>query len=119
MNVQRGDVVLVDYPYSVGGGSKVRPALVIQNDRDNHRLATTIIAQITGTTRRASLETTQVSIDTNTPDGSQSGLLRNSVVNCVNLFTMDQRDILRKLGQLPPGLMQQVEAAVKAPLQLP
>ncbi len=33
MNVQRGDVVLVDYPYTTGGGTKVRPVLVIQNDR--------------------------------------------------------------------------------------
>ena len=32
MNVQRGDVVLVDYPYAAGGGTKVRPVLVIQND---------------------------------------------------------------------------------------
>jgi mRNA-degrading endonuclease toxin of MazEF toxin-antitoxin module len=30
MNVQRGDVVLVDYPYAAGGGTKVRPVLVIQ-----------------------------------------------------------------------------------------
>jgi len=29
MNVQRGDVVLIDYPYAAGGGAKVRPALVV------------------------------------------------------------------------------------------
>jgi mRNA interferase MazF len=38
MNVQRSDVVLVDYPYAGGSGGKVRPALIIQNDRDNVRL---------------------------------------------------------------------------------
>jgi mRNA-degrading endonuclease toxin of MazEF toxin-antitoxin module len=27
--MKRGDVVLVDYPFSEGGGSKVRPALVV------------------------------------------------------------------------------------------
>ena len=32
MNVQRSDVVLVDFPYPSGVGSKVRPALVIQNN---------------------------------------------------------------------------------------
>jgi len=32
VNVRRGDVVLVDFPFSAGGGAKVRPALVIQND---------------------------------------------------------------------------------------
>jgi hypothetical protein len=53
MNVQRGDVVLVDYPYAAGSGTKVRPVLVIQNDRDNQRLLHTIVAQITSVTRRA------------------------------------------------------------------
>ena len=38
MNVQRGDIVLLDYPYLSGGGEKMRPALVVQNDRDNRRL---------------------------------------------------------------------------------
>ena len=95
MNVQRGDVVLVDFPFARGGGSKVRPALVIQNDRDNVRLVNTIVAQITGTTHRA-LETTQVLIDLNTPEGQQSGLRFDSVVNCVNLVTLDKTLILRR-----------------------
>ena len=30
MNVQRGDIVLLDYPYPSGGATKVRPALVVQ-----------------------------------------------------------------------------------------
>jgi mRNA interferase MazF len=33
--MKRGDVVLVDWPFSGGGSSKIRPALIIQNDRDN------------------------------------------------------------------------------------
>jgi mRNA interferase MazF len=43
MNVHRGDVVLVDYPYPAGTGAKVRPVLVIQNDRDNQHLRNTIV----------------------------------------------------------------------------
>jgi mRNA interferase MazF len=74
MNVQRGDVVLVDYPYAAGSGTKVRPVLVIQNDRDNQRLLNTIVAQITSVTRRA-LEPTQLLIEIATPAGQQSGLL--------------------------------------------
>jgi mRNA interferase MazF len=83
MNVQRGDVVLVDYPYAAGGGTKVWPVLVVQNDRDNQRLLNTIVAQITSVTRRA-LEPTQLLIEIATPAGQQSGLRPNSVVNCVN-----------------------------------
>jgi mRNA interferase MazF len=106
MSVQRGDVVLIDYPYATAGGSKVRPALVIQNDKDNQRLVNTIVAQITGTVQRATTEATQLLIDVSTAEGQQSGLRYTSVVNCRNLFTINQQDVLRKLGSLPPPLLQ-------------
>jgi mRNA interferase MazF len=118
MNVQRGDVVLIDYPYAAGGGTKVRPVLVIQNNRDNQRLLNTIVAQITSVTRRA-LEPTQVLIEITTPAGQQSGLRQNSVVNCVNLLTLDKDKVLRKLGSLPDALMQRVNNCLKAALELP
>lgn len=117
MNVQRSDVVLVDFPYADGSGSKVRPALVIQNDRDNARLVNTIVAQITGTTHRA-LEATQVLVEVSTPEGRQSGLRFDSVVNCVNLVTLPEDKVLRRLGSLSGILMQKVNDALKAALEL-
>src|SRR5437588_2611678 len=107
MNPQRGDVVLVEFPYPSGTGSKVRPALVIQHDRDNIRLFNTIVVQITGTTHRA-LEPTQVLIEVATPEGLQTGLQFDSVVNSVNLATLDKNKVLRKLGDMPDALMQKV-----------
>src|SRR5262249_15710372 len=118
MNVQRGDVVLVDYPYAAGGGTKVRPVLVVQNDRDNQRLLNTIVTQITSVTRRA-LEPTQLLIEMATPPGQQSGLRQNSVVNRVSVLTLDRGKVLRKLGSLPAALMQQVNTCLKAALELP
>ncbi|MGH8058456.1 MAG: type II toxin-antitoxin system PemK/MazF family toxin [Candidatus Entotheonellia bacterium] len=118
MNVQRGDVVLVEYPYAAGSGANVRPVLVVQNDRDNQRLLNTIVAQITSITRRA-LEPTQVLIELVTPEGQQSGLRQDSVVNCVNLLTLDKGRILRKLGSLSDAFMQKVNACLKAALELP
>ena len=38
MRVNRDDVVLVDYRFTTGG-AKVRPPLVVQNDRDNVRMS--------------------------------------------------------------------------------
>jgi mRNA interferase MazF len=118
MNVQRGDVVLVDYPYASGTGAKVRPVLVIQNDRDNQRLLNTVVVQITSVTRRA-LEPTQLLIELATPAGHQSGLRQDSVVNCVNLLTLDKDKILRKLGSLPDSELQLVNTCLKAALELP
>jgi len=113
MNVRRGDVVLVDFPYPAGVGSKVRPALVVQNDRDNARLLNTVVVQITSVTSR-SAELTQVLVEIATPDGSQSGLAFDSVANCVNIVTLDRNRIRRRLGNLSLATMQQVDAALKA-----
>lgn len=118
MNINHGDVVLVDFPFASGARSKVRPALVIQNDRDNPRLLNTILVQITSTTHRA-MEDTQVLVEVATPEGLQTGLLIDSVINCVNLATVEKSKVLRKLGDMPPALMLKVHAALKAALDLP
>lgn len=117
MSVTRGDVVLVDFPFAGGGTSKVRPALVVQNDRDNGRLTNTVVAMITSRTQRAT-EPTQLLLDVSTPEGKQSGLIMNSVVNCVNLFTIEQRKVLRTLGRLSPALRRQVDDCLKAAFSL-
>jgi mRNA interferase MazF len=118
MTVQRGGVVIVDWPFASGRGRKPRPALIVQNDHDNQRLQNTILAMITSTTRRA-LEPTQLFIDLSSQDGQLSGLRQDSVVNCINLFTVEQTKILQTIGHLSPALMQQANGCLKAALQLP
>lgn len=117
MSSQRGDVVIVDWPFTGGIGGKARPALVVQNDRDNSRLTNTIVAMITSRVHRSG-EPTQVLIDVSTPDGQRTGLHRSSVVNCVNLFTVEQTKILHTIGNLSAALMQQVDLALKVALEL-
>ncbi len=114
---RRGEVVLVDYPYS-DDGSKIRPALVVQNDRDNARLAKTIIVMITGNLRRAG-DPSHLLVDPATPDGAGSGLNGRSLVSCNNVFTIDQTDIIRTLGRLPAVTMQRVNGCLKAALGIP
>ena len=47
MIVKRGDVVLADLPYGDRARRKIRPALVVQSDRNNQRLDDVILALIT------------------------------------------------------------------------
>jgi mRNA-degrading endonuclease toxin of MazEF toxin-antitoxin module len=95
----------------------VRPALVVQNDEDNRRLANTIVAMITGQTKRA-LQPTQLFINLATADGALSGLQKSSVVNCAHLVTVERKRIRRVLGRLPGPLMEQVGGCLKAALAL-
>jgi mRNA interferase MazF len=116
MNMSRGDVVLVDYPFSDRTGSKVRPALVVQADALNHRITDTILAAISRSTHRASA--TQLFIDISTPDGAQTGLRQNSMIQCENLLTFDQRLIIAKIGELSQPLLHRVGTCLKAALDL-
>ena len=115
--MRRGDVVIVDLPYAGGGGGKVRPALIVQNDSDNQRLGNTVVAMISGNIRHAH-EPTQVLIDPGTRDGSGSGLHGPSVVKCVNLYTIRQMDIIRIAGKLSDALMSALDVSLKAALGL-
>jgi mRNA interferase MazF len=116
MKVSRGDVVLVDYPFSDRTGSKVRPALVVQANFLNRRIDDTILAAISRSSHRAS--TTQLFIEISTPEGAQSGLRQNSMIQCENLLTYDRGLLIAKIGDLTPYLMQQVNDCLKTALEL-
>jgi mRNA-degrading endonuclease toxin of MazEF toxin-antitoxin module len=117
MAVRRGDIVTVGIGQGPGQPIKRRPVVVVQCDRNNARLANAVVAMITSNTRLALQEPTQVLIDVSTADGQQTGLVHTSAVKCENLYTKLQRD-MRKIGTMPPALMQQVDEALKSSLEL-
>lgn len=116
MTLQRGDIALATLPFVTRAGSKLRPVLVVQNDRNNSWMQNTIVASITTTLSR-SHEPTQVLIDVSTPEGRQTGLIATSVVSCENLITIRQSQA-KWIGKLAPSLMQKVDAALAESLGL-
>lgn len=117
MTFRRGDVVLGYYQYSSGQGEKRRPLLVIQADRDNARMSSTVVAQITSNLSRAS-EPTHLLINANTLLGQMSGLLHDSVVSCNNLSTITENRIQKVIGRLDPATMLKVDVCLKTALDL-
>ena len=111
-----GDLVLVDYPFSDRTGSKVRPALIVQADVFNRRITDTILASISRSTHRASA--TQLFIDISDAGRRSNGVAQNSMIQCENLLTYDQRLIITKIGELPTQLMHQINACLIAALDL-
>lgn len=114
MKVRRGDVVLVDYLFSDRTGSKIRPCLVVQDDRYNVRLDDTIVVAISSNINRAASEPTQLVIGIVTPEGQQSGLLFDSAVQCENIVTIDCQFVLRRIGKLPAPTMSQIDNCLKS-----
>jgi mRNA interferase MazF len=119
MKVRRGDLVILDHPFSDASGSKVRPALVVQDDARNSHLTETIVALVTKNVRYVGSDRTQLLIDLNTPDGKASGLNLNSAVKCGKLYTVHESAIVKRIGALPAVLMRQIDNCLKQALGLP
>src|SRR5262245_22586296 len=119
MKVQRGDVVIIDYPFSDGTGAKVRPALVVQGNRRNAMLTHTIVALISKNLTHVASDPTQLLIDLATADGRASGLKVNSAVKCGNLFTINEIKIRNRIGLLSSALMLQINTCLREAFELP
>ena len=114
MQVERGDVVLVDFDPALGHEiAKARPAVIVQNDVGNQVAPTTIAVAITAYTPRNVTFPFCVEV----PLGS-GGLAKRSVVNCAHIRSIDKVRIRQRLGSLPAGLMGQVDRALKVSLAL-
>ena len=119
MNIRRGDIVLVDFPYSDLVRGKVRPALVVQSNVWNRHLNTTMLVGITSSQHRRVGASTQYFIDIETTEGQQTGLRLDSVVQCEKIITINQSRILRAIGSLPDTAMQKINECLKAALSIP
>jgi mRNA interferase MazF len=113
--MKRGEVVLVDWPYSDRTGSKLRPAVVVQADFLNGLLDDTILVQITKTAH--GIPGTEVMIDPNQETGT--GLLHVSYVCCANILTIDAALIDQTIGYLSDAKVQHIDDCLKKVLDLP
>lgn len=102
----RGEVILVDIPFSGAEGYKRRPAVVISVDAFNLAGIKLIVAAIT-----SNVSPPFRPGDTLLNDWSAAGLLKPLAVRGV-LATVDKADIARKLGTLSASDFIQVEQAI-------
>src|SRR5712692_9480768 len=103
--MNRGDVVLVRFPHPWGLRGKKRPAVVVQSDAYAGTVSTLVVAEVTKNRTRGS-DPACLLIDTSTPEGRATGLIRDSVVSCLVLMTVYADTRTQVLGTLSPTLKQ-------------
>jgi mRNA-degrading endonuclease toxin of MazEF toxin-antitoxin module len=111
----RGDVVLVDWPYSDRTGSKRRPAVVVQADYLNGLIDDTVLVQLI--CKAHGIPNTEVKIDPAVE--TSAGLPIVCYVFCPNALTADHRLIDQTIGSLSDTAMREIDRCLKATLGLP
>ncbi len=108
------EVVEVNLDPVVGSeANKKRPCVVIQNDVGNRFSPIVIVAAITG----AENVPKQYPVDVRVPRG-EGGLAKDSVVQCNQIRSVDEKRLVRTLGQLRPVTMAKVDKALRISLAL-
>jgi len=103
------DLVLVPFPFTDRANAKRRPALVLSNGVFQTDSGHLICAMVTSAKRSS------WGSDVDLTDWAQAGLPVASTVR-MKLFTLDQRIILRPLGQLTSRDAERVAKSVKQAL---
>ena len=93
--------------------NKIRPCVVIQNDVGNRFSPIVIVAALTG----AENVPRQYPVDVRVPKG-EGGLTKDSVVQCNQIRSVDEKRLLRTLGQLRPATLARVDTALRISLEL-
>ena len=86
---ESGDVVLVNFPFTSGAGSKHRPAIVVLDAGD----LDLVVARVT-------TQSAATPFDVTVADWRAAGLLGASHVRLHKLATLLKSDVYRKLGRL-------------------
>jgi mRNA-degrading endonuclease toxin of MazEF toxin-antitoxin module len=115
--MNRGDVILIRFPHPSGVRGKKRPAVVVQADTYAGTVSTLVVAEVTKNLTMVG-DPACLFIDVSKPEGKATGLIRDSVVSCLLLATVDGDTVAKTLGALSPTMKQKLNDCLKAALGL-
>jgi mRNA interferase MazF len=109
---ERGDVVLVPFPFTDQSATKKRPAAIISSDIHNRLSADVVIMAITSRIQRTGTMECLIS------DWHSAGLLMPSALKPA-ISTLEQAMILRRLGKLSADDLAAMDAVLRKLFALP
>lgn len=111
-NVLRGEVYVTDLSAHGGRLAKVRPALVVQNDRGNFASPETIVLGI-----RSAGPDKYLPIRVPVRRGV-GGLMQDSFIDAGQILTLRKESLGTRVGKMPPEIMARVDQALRISLGL-
>lgn len=118
MSLQRGDIVLVPFPFTDLSRQKARPALVVSPPHSSARSPDTILAAISSKVPEVASEF-EIVIQQDSPEFALTGLRVSSVIRVAKLVTMQQSLIFSTLGKLSKPVLRLFDEAIARAVGLP
>jgi mRNA interferase MazF len=113
--LQRGDVVLVPFPFTDLTTEKLRPAVIISVDPQRIDV---IIAFISSVVSPGELSETDYVLHQDDADFAQTGLKKASTFRMRKLLTIERSRIIRRLGRVSPTIQKELDIRLKQAIGL-
>ncbi|MDZ8188934.1 MAG: type II toxin-antitoxin system PemK/MazF family toxin [Nostoc sp. ChiSLP02] len=114
MSLQKGDIVLVPFPFTDLTGTKLRPGLVLWIDTIGDDVTLCFISS----QNISSLSPEEFILQPSDPDFTSTGLRVASKVRVTRITTIERRLITRRIGKLGANQVQQLNTVILQALKL-
>lgn len=114
MPMEKGDIVLVPFPFTDLTGTKLRPALILWVDNSGSDITLCFISSQNTT----NLTSAEFVLDPSDAEFAGTGLKIISKVRVTRLVTLERRLITRRIGKLGANHIQQLNLLILQAFQL-
>lgn len=97
--LNKGDIVLIPFPFTDLTSTKIRPAVVISSNLINQNNQDVIVAFISSIVP-TQIEPTDFLVTSSDPDFGITGLKKDSVFKMAKIVTLNKRLAQRKIGKV-------------------
>ncbi|WP_107668514.1 type II toxin-antitoxin system PemK/MazF family toxin [Cyanothece sp. BG0011] len=114
MSLEKGDIVLVPFPFTDLSTSKLRPAVVLWVDSLGFDITVCFISSH----KINSISLEEFIIKTTDPEFSLTGSKVNSKVRVSRIITIQRNLITRKIGTLGPNFLKELDRVLRVTFKL-
>jgi mRNA interferase MazF len=114
MSLQKGDIVLVSFPFTDLSATKLRPAVVLWVDKAGNDVTVCFISS----QNLANISSEEFIINSTDPEFLETGLKSASKIRVSRLATLEKSFITRRIGKLGTILLTQLNTCLKNTFQI-
>jgi len=104
-----GTIVLVPFPFTDLSGDKVRPALILSNNKTGDDVTVCFLSSVIP----KKILSAEIFVNEKSSDFKTTGLKSSSVIKVTKLATLDKKVILGEIGILSIKIMREVKGIIK------
>ena len=105
--LRQKDLILLPYPFTDQGGSKVRPAIIVSNEEFNKKCPDFIVVPLTSV-----IKDEPYSLIINQENMQEGELIKQSRARLDKIFTIDKDIIIMKIGRLNEATFNKIKQEI-------